>query len=564
MAQSTARETLTCFVLSYVATRQGNANMQELSDIVYSYFFDDDLTKANPYSGNLPTEFNFKRMQEFSLDRKTKFPKKEKALQQDKSYGVREYKKDYPQPRSFTSKDKKFTFNGEFPTKLDGEIKSAFSIAKKLQETNFIGNLSEYIFYDQSSDFMKDVKDKPLIKTREALKLPSSVGSDMLSSVDIIAVRKGKKNIIEKDFKDNITSKSCMDILNNLATGETGTNTFRTLTNKYFLTKDMVGISLKKVLPNRKATMKIIGSVAASKGFDLHLDPYTQLMAKLSTLKNRTELFNLLDKLVEIKKIQPTKPRAYFAVNYVLNYKDVKIGDENIKITLQIGRSGFNAAESGKSGFVGGLSYTVGLPILQKYPRYNQMVREIVDIRKRAFQFALDKPIPKDIQSKYNQSLAIVTKNELVLYSADDHKIIKDFCEEYDKATNNKKNSFQQYRVGVSKLCRNKRLTDPSGDLLKLNIKNMSTLGVPKTLQNDYVHSQGLWMYTRENEDLKKFFKKQITLTLYGLMSKKGGKVFYNKKKDFITEDAFVKEFKDNNNTQKLAKFLIAPFIQID
>ena len=40
---------------------------------------------------------------------------------------------------------------------------------------------------------------------------------------------------------------SNMDILNNLAHGKTGQNTFRTLTNKYFDSKDMVGISLKKV-----------------------------------------------------------------------------------------------------------------------------------------------------------------------------------------------------------------------------------------------------------------------------------------------------------------------------
>ena len=99
---------------------------------------------------------------------------------------------------------------------------------------------------------------------------------------------------------------------------------------------------------------------------------------------------------------------------------------------------------------------------------------------------------------------------------------------------------------------------------MDLNIKNMSTTGVPKTLQNDYVHSQGLWMYTRENENLKKFFKQQISLTLYGIMSKKGAKVFYSKNRETITEDAFVKEFKLKNGLSKLAKFATAPYVMID
>ena len=97
----------------------------------------------------------------------------------------------------------------------------------------------------------------------------------------------------------------------------------------------------------------------------------------------------------------------------------------------------------------------------------------------------------------------------------------------------------------------------------KLDKKSFGTSGTPKTLQNDYVHAQGLWMYTRENENLKKYFKKQISLTLYGLMSKKGTKIFYSSKKEMLTEDAFVKEFKDKNNKTKLAKLLTAPYILI-
>ena len=92
---------------------------------------------------------------------------------------------------------------------------------------------------------------------------------------------------------------------------------------------------------------------------------------------------------------------------------------------------------------------------------------------------------------------------------------------------------------------------------------NGTKVGSYVSLHNDYVHSQGLWIYTRQGEDLKKYFKKQISLTLYGIMAKKGSKVFYSKQKGVFTEEAFVKEFKAKNNKTKLAKVVAAPYLLI-
>ena len=97
----------------------------------------------------------------------------------------------------------------------------------------------------------------------------------------------------------------------------------------------------------------------------------TEFLGKISQLKTKAELYKLVNDLVEIDRITHTDGRTYFSVNYKLNYKNVNISDKIVKIDLQIGRSGFNAAESGKMGFVGGASYVVTLPILKRYPRYN-------------------------------------------------------------------------------------------------------------------------------------------------------------------------------------------------
>ena len=72
------------------------------------------------------------------------------------------------------------------------------------------------------------MKDKSLKRTMNALKLPSSVGADILSSIDIILVKKSKEKGILNEYKDKIFGNgvSDMDILNNLVHGTTGQNTF--------------------------------------------------------------------------------------------------------------------------------------------------------------------------------------------------------------------------------------------------------------------------------------------------------------------------------------------------
>ena len=548
MAQTTPRESLTCLAFSYFAKNGLGSKIQEFSDAVYEYYINGKEDLIKQFDQNLIDGFNLNRILKL-------YSTKADALRPDKEYNKSSFEKDFP--------DRK----GEVATKLDGEIKSAFVTAEAMQKSSIVSNLSKYKFYDQSTDFMKKVKDDALEKTVRALDLPKDVGSDILSSIDILMVKSGKEKTILDDFEKNIIGSqvSQMDILNNLAYGDTGQNTFRTLTNKYFDSKDMVGISLKKASPNKKADLKIIGTIFGARGLEIYLDPYTEFLGKISQLKTKAELYKLVNDLVEIDRITPTDGRTYFSVNYKLNYKNVNISDKIVKIDLQIGRSGFNAAESGKMGFVGGASYVVTLPILKRYPRYNEMVREIISIREKAFHYAVDtKKLTSEIKSSYKSALNIVKMNELVLYSASDNEIIKTFCEKYDVVTKNKKDSYQQYRIAVSKLCKNRALTSSDGILSTLDKKSNKVTGTPKTLQNDYVHSQGLWMYTRKGEDLKNFFKQQITLTLYGLMSKKGSKIFYSKNQAMLTEDAFVKEFKSKNNQTKLAKFVTAPYVMID
>jgi hypothetical protein len=582
MAQTTPREALTCFAISYFC---GNgSDIETFSNIVYKYYFDKDISGLNKYNSNLENSFIYERIRQFKFSKSYTSDDIQvgkvdikNALMPPTSKWKNNYNKLFPNGTLASEYCKKFevTELGGEPNKLDGEIYSAYATAEILKTTPIIGkSLSSYQIFDQASDFMKIVKDDSLNKTIKALELPKYIGSDILSSVDIILVLKSSISKIQKDFKDNIsgTNVDNMTILNNLAYGTTGKNTYRTITNKYFIKKEMVGVSLKKVPTKRKANIKIVGSVEAAQGLELYLDPYTEFLARVQELHakgsgdERKDLAKLIDDMVEICEILPPNiPRTTFDVKFKLNYKSVNIGKENVNIKIQIGRTGFNATEGDQLGFVGGSSYAVSLPVLKKYPLYNTMVNEIIKIRESAFKFAVDKnKVPSNLMSDYTKALNSVKKNVLVLYDNSDNENIKDFCEKYDSTTKNGKNSFQEYRIAVIKLCTNKTLKSPHGPYKDLNKDSfkISGQGVNKILHNNYVHIQGLWIYTRKKEQLKIFFKKQISLTLYGLMSKKGARVFFTNK-NTLSERDFVKEFKSNNNKIKLAKVITAPFILI-
>lgn len=576
MAQTTPREALTSFAISYFST--SGSSIEEFSNIVYKYYFDNDRSGLNKYNSNLESSFYYERIRQFKFSKsytsddilQGKIDIKN-ALKPPSSGWKTRYKQLFPNGTLASEYCKKFKVPelNEKPNKLDDEIYSAYATAESLKITPIIkGSLSQYKIFDQASDFMKVVKDDSLNKTIAALNLSKDVGSDILSSVDIILVKKSHVNEIKKVFTDNIsgTNVDNMTILNNLAYGTTGKNTYRTLTNRYFKDKEMVGISLKKIPPKRKANIKIVGTVEGAKdGLELYLDPYTEFLARISDPKfDRKDLAKLIHDMVEIVEILPSNvPKTTFDVKYKLNYKSVNIGKENVDIKLQIGRTGFNATEADQLGFVGGSSYAVSLPVLQKYPQYNAMINEIVKIREKALKFAVT-AVPNNLKQQYDKAMAVVKKNVLVLYDNSDNEIIKNFCEQYDSATRNRKDSFQEYRIAVIKLCTNRTLNSQSSAYKDLDKKSFKVTGkgVNKVLHNNYVHIQGLWMFTRQKENLKIFFKKQISLTLYGLMSKKGAKVFFTNK-NTLTENAFVKTFKSNNNKNRLAQVTVAPFILI-
>ena len=64
MAQTTPRESLTCVAISYVAKEGNRSNIDQFSQAVEKYYFENDSNGINSFKDNIPSDFNFNRIKE--------------------------------------------------------------------------------------------------------------------------------------------------------------------------------------------------------------------------------------------------------------------------------------------------------------------------------------------------------------------------------------------------------------------------------------------------------------------------------------------------------------------
>lgn len=532
MAKTSKREVLTCIAFAYFAEKKGKSNISDFENVILN-FYNGDNSALFPFKSYLSTKLDIKRI--FEFDNVSK--------------------------------------GGNKLSPLVLEIASAYWSAEVVFNTPnlYAGSFSNYVFLDQNDSNVEIIKDKPLKRIKDLLDISANVPADILSSIDIFMIHKQHQSKVILEIEKHLINESDIQILDNLAYGTTGRNTYRTLFNQFFNKKYLIPISLKKIqsqetkrVPKQKASIEIVGTENVNKNIQLLIDPYTEFLGRVATLKSKSDLEKLIDDMIELDdEILLGDDRTYFQVNFKLNYKAVNITNKIQEAYLEVGRTGFNGGKVGPQPWFGGASYTISLPILKKYSQFSTMMTELVNIRKKSFDYVIDKKIASKLSSEYKKAYAKISSTQLLLYSENDLKDVKDFCSNYDKIAKNNKDSYQEFRIAVINLCKNRPINYSATDLRRLDklsvLKNKNT-----SLQNQFAHSQGIWMYTRKNGNMKEYFKKQITLTLYALMTKKGAKIFESQNQNTLVEDAFVKEIIAKNGKTKLAKFLVAPHIIID
>ena len=443
---------------------------------------------------------------------------------------------------------------------VDTAVKKVYYVVKKVVDTNLVnGALSQYRFLDQSDPFTILVKDDCLTRIARAFDMMGK--ADLLSPVDIFLVKKTKVGAIFKEFYQHILEASDEDILANMSWGTTGKNTYRTISNKYFKTKDLIGVSLK--LPETLSgagVVKIVGTADVDPHLLDFIDPYTKLIAAM--LANPQDTKKLIDKVVDIEfnnfRITPSILSWEYPITF--KYKDIvdsqtgaKLHKQNLRFKLMTwSNAGFNAQWYKNQGAPGNWTGGAGIESLGelfvKYNEYPTVLRELIEIRRNAFYYAIhgstkdpSSIIPNKQKADYNKALADVEKNSIITRDAKD---LISFLKSYSPSTNKYLIYQAQVILNATKLMRNASRTVTSD---------------PKRLEAHYVASQCAWFLFRGGNNLHKYLKQRMFLSLFGLITKSGYKIFQGEE-ETVMENYIQQRFKKGKKNVT-AYFNAAPHV---
>lgn len=477
-----------------------------------------------------------------------------------------------------TLERKLYIFTGENEDALSW-VKSAFWTAKAMKNKNILnGGYASYIYCHSTSYHVRLVKDIPL--TEACLRIIAEQGintrADMLNPADIYAIKTAS-------FKSTIDSyKRETDKIVN---GEvSNASSFNLLTRRLITTKAVIPISLKKSI-SENPTVYLTGmSQDLPPELDELVDEYTEIIDYFSGINDPNVLKKGIETLITINKIDYKHTIETFSVNFSFNYsrlsQDIpRLQDRNIVLSdehysLVTASMTWNALPTNREGrvigaYTGGAGFTLVADILKKYPGTRTIFNQIIQKRKMAFAAALASVGVTVPNNKYPQ---ILNKQTIINESRDQEQIKLSIDNLLPKnLTNNtlKNNIYGLYLVTLNSLLIDKSITG-SGNSDEREIKEIwAALGqfasdissekitslLPKTTRDAYNYGartqtgkqqraikqyskikhqenrvaklEALWFFmTGGMPQLNHYFKKQIAMTIYGLITKKGSKIF--------------------------------------
>lgn len=507
------------------------------------------------------------------------FKKKQEALVK-KVKSFRDKKSSFVVNRttSKTSFEKKFYIFTKDDIDALSWVQSAFWTAKALKDKNIItGGYASYIYCHSTSYHVRLVKDIPL--TEACLRIIAENGintrADMLNPSDIYAIKTSSFKSIIDSYKQE-TSK----IINGEVSNATS---FNLLTRRLITTKKVIPISLKKST-SANPTVHLTGITQdLPPELDPLVDEYTEVIDYFSSINDPSALKNQISTLVTINKIDYKHTIETFAVNFSFNYSKLsipKLQDKNIVLSdehynLVTASMTWNALPTNKEGrvigaYTGGAGFTLVADILKKYPGTKTIFNQIIEKRKIAFIAAL---ASVGVSVPNNKLPQILNKQTIINESRDQEQIkmaLGSLLPSKLSNTTLKNNVYGLYLVTLNSLLLERSITGSSSDDVKQIKEIWSALGefasdisnekieslLPKSTRDAYNYGvktqtgrqkrsmkqyakithqenrvaklEALWFFmTGGSAHLNHYFKKQIALTIYGLITKKGSKIFH-------------------------------------
>jgi hypothetical protein len=490
----------------------------------------------------------------------------------------------------------------------DKTARIVYSVAKQVY-TRGRGNVirkpwSNYEFLDQNDDFVVEIKDNILKKVIDALGM--SIKPDILSSADIFAVDTTSKLSIKTEIVGNHQNKDM--ILANMASGN---NTIRTISNKYFNSRELIPISLK--LPGTVGGTRHVSIVGRTTGRyaepsinDDIIDPYTKFLAL--AMNNKNNVRDLIDDLITIhfNKFRLTSNRLNWEFPVTFNYD--KVYGKNFRNQLNTNPiskqsygfdlfaqgygAGFNGQfTSGKTGgqWVGGAGVETFEQFFNQYFMYSTVINEVAKMRVASFNYAITGSATKPpsfgsnqaLKSLYSKALSEIRTKHILYGSKRQVDLIK-FCESYDsssgklpkqserskdKALYDLPYTYYRYVAHLVMSCKRSMhgVTDTVFHQFLVGKGKAATAATsPQKLERlkaHYVHAQCSWFLLRGGPTLNQYLKKRMFLTLFGVITKKGYLIF-DGATDTKIRSAISKEFHDNGK-DLLAEFATIPHLYL-
>lgn len=458
----------------------------------------------------------------------------------------------------------------EFPTKYNEKkdsmtahttVQKVYDVALTLYNSKVIGqNWEVYEFLDQTDNFTTTVKDDALNRIKDVFGIGFRL--DMLASFDVFIVHKQKKTQILNEIKTHIINASDATILSNYSLNR---HTYRTILNRHFSsrsnTRSLVAVSLK--LPGtveQKKYINIIGTQNVKKELSDYIDPYTKFMV-LALTATPAQLKSLIQNLIKIEYGQfrtgsnvltwelPVTFRYKDAAQKVFGRDIEPLSDMNYKIVFlaQGYGAGWNGfVQEGHQGppWTGGGAASTFENFYEQYSEYSMVIQKLVQLRAKAFNFVLTGKengkintsiFSPQLRTLYQKALKEITTRKILVNSVTaKYNDIEKFFELYDKETNNAL-SLVKYYVAVINLVRGKvspsiKITDKYASFnMFVGQKKERKANLPETeerIKAHYAHAQLAWFTFIGGKSFQTYLKQRMFLTIYGVISKKGYKIF--------------------------------------
>jgi hypothetical protein len=453
-------------------------------------------------------------------------------------------------------------------------VQKVYDVALSLYTSKVVGqNWEIYEFLDQTDKFTTTVKDEALNKIKQVFGLTFRL--DMLASFDVFIVHKQKKQQILSEINQHIVNADDATILSNYCLNR---HTYRTILNRHFAsksnTRSLVAVSLK--LPGtveQKKYINIIGTKNVRKEVSDYIDPYTKFMT-LAYTATSSQLKSLIENLIKIEYGQfkvspsvltwelPVTFRYRVAAQKVFGRDIEPLSDMNYKIIFLAqgygaGWNGFVAEGHQGPPWTGGGGVSTFEHFYEQYREYSTVIQKLVHMRAKAFNYVLTgretsgstdtrsfSTKLKNLHRKATQDL--LTKK--ILSTVKQSKSLMDFFKAFDEETG-RVNTATAYQVALINLVRKQvspsiKISDRYASFtMKDMIPNpnkktpkdkdkiqISRLATPQEtddrIEAHYVHAQLAWFAFIGGKNFQTYLKQRMFLTIYGVISKKGYKIF--------------------------------------